>query len=51
MSATDEELRYVHDLEMDHVTYILSVFRQVAFSPLAHAELLNQSNLTRGVIY
>ena len=32
MSATDEELRYVHDLEMDHVTYILSVFRQVAFS-------------------
>lgn len=29
MSATDEELRYVHDLEMDHVTYILSVFRRV----------------------
>ncbi|KAF8902359.1 hypothetical protein CPB84DRAFT_1907963 [Gymnopilus junonius] len=26
MSATDEELRYVHDNEMDHVTYILIVF-------------------------
>ncbi|KDR80788.1 hypothetical protein GALMADRAFT_135897 [Galerina marginata CBS 339.88] len=26
MSATDEELKYVHDNEMDHVTYILIVF-------------------------
>jgi hypothetical protein len=28
MSATDEELKFVHDNEMDHVTYILIVFRQ-----------------------
>ncbi|KAF7289484.1 hypothetical protein HMN09_01342400 [Mycena chlorophos] len=27
MSATDEELDYVHDNEMDHVTYILIMFR------------------------
>ncbi|KAF9269292.1 hypothetical protein L218DRAFT_1072900 [Marasmius fiardii PR-910] len=26
MSATDEELRYVHEIEMDHVTYILIMF-------------------------
>ncbi|KAG7094232.1 hypothetical protein E1B28_007838 [Marasmius oreades] len=26
MSATDEELRYVHSVEMDHVTYILIMF-------------------------
>ncbi|KAF8159402.1 hypothetical protein B0H34DRAFT_703305 [Crassisporium funariophilum] len=26
MSATDEELRYVHENEMDHVTYILITF-------------------------
>ncbi|KAF8202448.1 hypothetical protein BJ912DRAFT_944861 [Pholiota molesta] len=26
MSATDEELKFVHDNEMDHVTYILIVF-------------------------
>lgn len=27
MSATDEELNYVHDSEMDHVTYILIMLR------------------------
>lgn len=27
MSATDEELDYVHDSGMDHVTYILIMFR------------------------
>ena len=29
MSATDEELRFVHDSGMDHVTYILIMFRFV----------------------
>ena len=29
MSATDEELRYVHEGGMDHVTYILIMFRYV----------------------
>jgi hypothetical protein len=29
MSATDEELEYIKDNEMDHVTYILIVFRLV----------------------
>lgn len=32
MSATDEELEYVHDNGMDHVTYILIMFRCVAAS-------------------
>jgi hypothetical protein len=27
MSATDEELRFVHEGGMDHVTYILIMFR------------------------
>ena len=27
MSATDEELRFVHDEGMDHVTYLLIMFR------------------------
>ena len=27
MSATDEELDYVHDNGMDHVTYVLGGFR------------------------
>ncbi|KAL0566524.1 hypothetical protein V5O48_015486 [Marasmius crinis-equi] len=26
MSATDEELRFIHEIEMDHVTYILIMF-------------------------
>ncbi|RDB18570.1 Protein YTP1 [Hypsizygus marmoreus] len=26
MSATDEELKYIHEVEMDHVTYILIMF-------------------------
>jgi hypothetical protein len=29
MSGTDEELQFVHDNEMDHVTYILIMFRCV----------------------
>lgn len=27
MSATDEELDFIHDLDMDHVTYVLIMFR------------------------
>jgi hypothetical protein len=27
MSATDEELDFVHDNEMDHVTYVLIMYR------------------------
>ena len=37
MSATDEELHFVHDQGMDHVTYILIMFRcvpRLASSPL-----------------
>lgn len=29
MSATDEELDFVHDNEMDHVTYVLIMLRSV----------------------
>ena len=29
MSATDEEIQYVHDNEMDHVTYTLIMLRYV----------------------
>lgn len=29
MSATDEELQFVHDNGMDHVTYVLIMFRSV----------------------
>ena len=29
MSATDEELKFVHDNGMDHVTYLLIMFRFV----------------------
>lgn len=32
MSATDEELQFVHDAGMDHVTYILIMFRFVSFT-------------------
>lgn len=32
MSATDEELRYVDTVGMDHVTYILLLFRYETFS-------------------
>ncbi len=32
MSATDEEVQFVHDNEMDHVTYVLIMFRQVSIS-------------------
>ncbi len=34
MSATDEELQYVHEGGMDHVTYILIMFRYVCRAPL-----------------
>ena len=33
MSATDEELENVHDIEMDHVTYVLIMLRYVDFTP------------------
>jgi len=37
MSATDEELDFVHDNDMDHVTYILIMFRFVVqFQNLRH---------------
>ena len=40
MSATDEELQYVHESGMDHVTYILIMFRYVCLRPrLAHPHL------------
>jgi hypothetical protein len=29
MSATDEELQFAHDSSMDHVTYLLIMFRYV----------------------
>lgn len=35
MAGTDEELRYVKDNEMDHVTYILIMFRWVALFAFA----------------
>lgn len=36
MSATDEELQYVHEGGMDHVTYILIMFRYALhLSPLS----------------
>lgn len=31
MSATDEELEFVHSLEIDHVTYSLMMLRRVVF--------------------
>ena len=51
MSATDEELHYVHDGGMDHVTYILISFRYVWFSlntlPRSeHISLFRESPLT-----
>jgi hypothetical protein len=33
MSATDEELQFVHEGGMDHVTYILIMFRYVSCGP------------------
>ena len=35
MSATDEELENVHDIEMDHVTYVLIMLRYVYLSSMA----------------
>ena len=34
MSATDEELDFVHDEGMDHVTYVLIMFRYASPPPL-----------------
>jgi hypothetical protein len=47
MSATDEELDYVHDSGMDHVTYILIMFRYVnALSQSENLSLFRESPLT-----
>jgi hypothetical protein len=35
MSGTDEELKFVHDNEMDHVTYILIMFRCLLLPPFS----------------
>jgi hypothetical protein len=35
MSATDEELDAVHDTGMDHVTYVLGMYRCVVFRSLS----------------
>ena len=43
MSATDEEIRFVHDQSMDHVTYILIMFRY-ALPPLP-APLISRTTL------
>ena len=54
MSATDEELEYVKENEMDHVTYILIVLRQVSyFSSLnlstSHVPLVLHSSFTHSL--
>lgn len=41
MSATDEELDFVHDNDMDHVTYTLIMFRWVYFPVRCHCPLTN----------
>ncbi|KAK0489336.1 hypothetical protein IW261DRAFT_1557816 [Armillaria novae-zelandiae] len=43
MSATDEEVQFVHDNEMDHVTYILIMFQFVI--PSIHAHRVDDSSL------
>lgn len=35
MSATDEELEAVHDVGMDHVTYVLGMYRCVGLPSIA----------------
>ncbi|KAF9525129.1 hypothetical protein CPB83DRAFT_860057 [Crepidotus variabilis] len=47
MSATDEELRFVHSQEMDHVTYIL-IFFSLAFLIYAFILFLINLYLTTG---
>ncbi|TFY82125.1 hypothetical protein EWM64_g1890 [Hericium alpestre] len=47
MSATDEELRFVHDNGMDHVTYILIMF-SIAFLLYTHILFLIQLYATSG---
>lgn len=41
MSATDEELHFVHDEGMDHVTYILIMFRFVIINSSIRSHPLN----------
>jgi hypothetical protein len=36
MSATDEEIRFVMSLEMDHVTYVLIMFRYGISAPAVY---------------
>jgi hypothetical protein len=47
MSATDEELQYVHESGMDHVTYILIMF-SIAFLLYAHIVFLVTLYATSG---
>jgi hypothetical protein len=53
MSATDEELQYVHEGGMDHVTYILIMFRYAPhLSPLSSkSDILPSSHLLYGGKY
>ena len=44
MSATDEEIRFVHDQSMDHVTYILIMFRY-ALPPKFPVPLISRTAL------
>ena len=41
MSATDEELEFVHEQEMDHVTYILIMFRYLRISNFLRTHLMS----------
>jgi len=47
MSATDEELQYVHESGMDHVTYILIMF-SIAFVLYTHIVFLITLYATSG---
>jgi hypothetical protein len=52
MSATDEELEFVHDKGMDHVTYILIIIRCVRVRPLSISHsFLNLTISAAFVIY
>ena len=48
MAATDEELKYIDSIEMDHVTYTLLIFRQALF---IHYLRCYASNLSYSVAF
>lgn len=47
MSATDEELQFIHSNEMDHVTYILIMIR---YAPYMYLHLLLHTLTTKPMI-